>query len=252
MASPERGGELSGKVALVTGANRGIGEAIALELARMGATVAGTARRPEDLDHVNEMLEEYGGFGLGLDLKDRHLFKDALIEVEGAAEDSLSILVNNAGITMDGPSLGMGPEKWDPVIAVDLSAPHELTRLAMRSMRKKDYGRVVTISSVVGLTGNRGQANYAAAKAGIIGWNKTLVKEYEGTAVTFNVVAPGYIETDMTAGLPDEVKATMIEHTPSRRSGKVEDVAYVVGCLVSPRASFQNGVVLRVDGGLGV
>jgi 3-oxoacyl-[acyl-carrier protein] reductase len=247
--------ELDGQVALVTGANRGIGYTIARELDDMGAYVVGTASTAETANSLNESFESAGiGSAFELDLGKRDTFDERLARIVEAAGKPISILVNNAGKTNDGSFFNMGPEQWDDVIGVDLSGTAELTRKVVRGMRKLPSGRVITISSLVGLEGNPGQANYAAAKAGLIALNKTLVKELSPmkfTHVTFNVVAPGYIETDMTAKLPDEIKQTMIDHTPARRPGTRSDVADLVGFLASDRASFINGEVIRVDGGMG-
>ncbi|MBI5906458.1 SDR family oxidoreductase [Candidatus Saccharibacteria bacterium] len=255
-----RQNELSGHVALVTGANRGIGQTIALELQRAGAQVVGTATDTRGAEDITTMLnvtaslmEGYQeGLGLKLDLRERDTFPDRLKEIETWAGKPVSLLVNNAGITRDGLVLRMEPDQFDEVISVDLAGPFELTRLVLRGMRRVKSGRVITIGSVAGLKGNAGQANYAAAKAGLVAANQTMVQEFAGRPVTFNVVAPGYIETDMTRGLPQEVKDTFVAHTPARRAGTPQDVANLVRFLASEDASFINGEVIRVDGGLGV
>ncbi|MDM8547508.1 3-oxoacyl-ACP reductase FabG [Candidatus Venteria ishoeyi] len=240
---------LDNQTALVTGASRGIGKAIALTLGNAGATVIGTATSANGVDNISQMLEEAGIKGRGA------VYNTTEAESQEALLESLkaqmpTILVNNAGITRDGLMMRMKEEDWDAVIDTNLSAVFRLTKACLRSMMKARSGRIVHISSVVGLTGNPGQANYAAAKAGLIGFAKSLAREVSSRGVTVNTVAPGYIATDMTHGLNDEQQNAILSQIPAGRMGSAEDIAQAVLFLASPTAAYITGETLNVNGGM--
>jgi 3-oxoacyl-[acyl-carrier protein] reductase len=239
-----------GRVALVTGASRGIGRAIALELARGGATVAVGAR---DAGRVAAVVSEIGAAGgsargLALDVADPDSTKAAFEELLEAA-GRIDILVNNAGITRDNLMLRMKPEEWDAVLATNLTGLFRLTQLALKPMLKQRSGRVINLTSVVGLTGNAGQANYAASKAGVIGFTRSVAREVATRGITVNAVAPGFIETDMTAAMNDKAREAVLGAIPMGRVGTPEDVAAAVAYLASDAAGYVTGQVLSVDGG---
>ncbi len=236
---------LEGKTALVTGGSRGIGRAIALELGRAGASVVVGYRGGKE--EAESVASEIGGQAVHADVSDAASAR-ALVESAG----DLDILVNNAGITRDGLLARMSDEDWRDVIETNLSAMFYTCRAAARPMMKRRSGSIVNISSIVGVHGNPGQTNYAAAKAGIIGFTKSLARELGSRAVRANVVAPGYVTTQLTDVLPDEAKAAMLGATPLGRLGDPEDVAGAVRFLCSDEASFITGEVLLVDGGLGM
>jgi 3-oxoacyl-[acyl-carrier protein] reductase len=243
---------VQGKVAVVTGASRGIGRAIAIELGRRGASlVVNYAGRHEDARETARLVEEAGGKAI-VEQADVSVADDAarLVESALAAFGRLDILVNNAGITRDNLLLRMKDEEWDAVINTNLKAAFYLTRAAARPMMKQRYGRIINVASVVALTGNPGQANYVSAKAGLIGLTKTSARELASRNITVNAVAPGYIETDMTAALGDAVTAKMLEQIPLGVLGKPEQVAKAVAFLASEDASYITGQVLNVDGGM--
>jgi 3-oxoacyl-[acyl-carrier protein] reductase len=243
---------LGGKVALVTGASRGIGRAIALRLAKEGAAVvlnyAGNASAAEE---VRQQIVSTGGRAM---LAQADVSDAAAVEkmVKDAVEEfgQIDILVNNAGVTRDNLLMRMKEEDWDTVINTNLKGIFHCTKLISKLMMKKKSGRIVNMASVVGITGNAGQANYAAAKAGVIGFSKSIAKELASRGITVNMVAPGYIETDMTAVLPDKVREAMAGNIPLGRAGKPEDVADAVLFLVSDQASYITGQVIHVDGGM--
>jgi 3-oxoacyl-[acyl-carrier protein] reductase len=244
--------EFKNRVALVTGASRGIGRAVAIELARRGAFVV--VNYAQNQSAAEKVLEEIRALGGGaylcqFDVSDFSLVQDIIARVE---QDfgGLHILVNNAGITRDGLVMRMKEEDWDEVIRIDLKGVFNCTRAALKSMIKQRYGRIVNVTSVVGEMGNSGQANYSAAKAGIIGFTKAVAKEVGSRGITVNAVSPGFIETDMTYNLPKDLKDRYIEEIPLGRFGTPEDVAKVVAFLVSDDASYITGEVIRVNGGL--
>ena len=240
---------LQGEIALVTGASRGIGAAIADELAAHGATVVGTATSQSGADAIAARLSGLGGHGRVIDVADAAATV-ALIEAIGKDIGPISILVNNAGITRDNLLLRMKDEDWQAVIDTNLSSVYRTSKAVMRSMMKARRGRIINIASVIGVTGNAGQANYAAAKAGIIAFSKSLAKEIGSRGVTVNVVAPGFIDTDMTRGLPDDSRTAMLGQIALGRFGEPADIARAVAFLAGPSAAYITGETLHVNGGM--
>ncbi len=240
---------LTNQVALVTGASRGIGKAIALELARQGATVVGTATTESGAAAISEYLKELGGKGVVLNVTQAEACSAVVDEVQ-KTYGSLSILVNNAGITQDQLALRMKDEEWDNVIATNLSAVGRLARLVLRGMMKAKAGRIINITSVVGSSGNPGQMNYAAAKAGVAGMSRALAREIGSRNITVNCIAPGFIDTDMTKDLPAEQLAALLTQIPLARLGAPEDIAHAVAFLASPQAAYITGTTLHVNGGM--
>jgi 3-oxoacyl-[acyl-carrier protein] reductase len=241
---------MQGQVALVTGASRGIGAAIAQELAARGMKVVGTATTDEGAQKITEALAQYAGCrGAKLDVNDAKA-AEALIDQLAKEHGGLHALINNAGITRDMLAMRMKDEDWDAVLDTNLKAVFRLSRAVMRTMMKQRYGRIVSITSVVGASGNPGQANYAAAKAGLAGMTRALARELGSRGITVNCVAPGFIETDMTAALPEAAKATLLEGIALGRLGRPDDVAGAVLFLASDLAGYITGQVLVVDGGL--
>jgi len=241
--------DLTGKVALVTGATGGIGEAIARALHAQGATVALTGRREAELARVADSLGGARVLVAPADLADAAAPAALVEQVEGAL-GSLDILVNNAGFTRDMLALRMGDADWNAVIELDLTAPFRLARSALRGMMKRRNGRIVSIASIVGVTGNAGQANYSAAKAGLIGMSKSLAQEVATRGVTVNVVAPGFVKTAMTEHLPEAARTTLMSRIPTQRMGSPEDIAAAVVYLASPEAAWVTGQTLHVNGGM--
>ncbi len=239
---------LQGKIALVTGASRGIGRAIAQELADAGATVIGTATSPAGAESITEAFAPQGGRGVVLNVDDAPAC-DALL-AELAAQGGPHILVNNAGITRDGLILRMKDEDWAAVLNTNLSAVFRLSRGVAKIMMKARWGRIVNITSVVGYSGNPGQANYAAAKAGVAGMYRALAQELGSRGITVNCVAPGFIDTDMTRALNETQTAAILQQIPLGRLGSAAEVANAVGYLVSPQAGYVTGTTLHVNGGM--
>jgi len=242
---------LNDKVAFVTGATRGIGRAIALELGKQGATVIGTATSEDGAGKISAYLAEAGikGKGVMLDVTDNA--RTDVVLADAAKEFGvITILVNNAGITRDNLAMRMGDDEWDAVIDTNLKAVFRLTRGVMRGMMKARFGRVVNITSVVGYSGNPGQANYCAAKAGVAGLTRSLARELGSRNITVNCVAPGFIATDMTHALSEEQRQTMLATIPLGRAGTPEDIAGVVSFLASPAASYVTGTTVHVNGGM--
>ena len=240
---------LSGEIALVTGASRGIGAAIADELAARGATVFGTATSDAGAEAIGARLAGQGGNGRRLDVTDAAAV-DALIDAIGKESGPVSILVNNAGITRDNLLMRMKDEDWQAILDTNLTSVYRTCKAVMRSMMKARRGRIVNIASVIGATGNAGQANYAAAKAGIIAFSKSLAKEIGSRNVTVNVVAPGFIDTDMTRDLPQEAKDAMLGQIALGRLGEPADIARAVAFLAGPDAGYITGETLHVNGGM--
>ena len=239
---------LAGEVALVTGASRGIGAAIAATLAAAGAKVIGTATSQGGADGISSALGS-SGRGAVLNIADDESVQ-ALIKDIQANEGAPSILVNNAGITRDNLLMRMKPEEWDDVLATNLTGTFRVSKACLRGMMKAKRGRMINIASVIGVTGNAGQANYAASKAGLIGFSKSLAREIGSRNITVNVVAPGFIDTDMTRDLPEEQKAAMLGDIPLSRLGEGEDIANAVLFLASPAGSYVTGETLHVNGGM--
>lgn len=242
---------LSDKIALVTGATRGIGRAIALQLGKQGATVIGTATSEDGAGKISAYLAEAGlkGKGISLEVRDAEQLNARLAEI---AKDfgAITILVNNAGITRDNLTMRMGDDEWDAVIDTNLKAVFRLSRGVMRGMMKARFGRIVNITSVVGYSGNAGQANYCAAKAGVSGMSRSLARELGSRNITVNCVAPGFIATDMTHALDDKQKEAMLAAIPLGRAGTPEDIAGAVSFLVSPAAAYVTGTTVHVNGGM--
>jgi 3-oxoacyl-[acyl-carrier protein] reductase len=242
---------LEGQIALVTGASRGIGQAIALDLARHGATVIGTATTASGAANVTEALGGGNGKSRGavLDVNDAAA-ADALIESIVAEFGALHILVNNAGITRDTLAMRMKDDDWDAVIDTNLKAVFRLSRAVIKPMMKQRQGRIINITSVVGASGNPGQANYAAAKAGVAGMTRALAREIGSRGITVNCVAPGFVETDMTKALDDKQTAALLANIPLGRLGKPEDIAAAVTFLASTAAGYITGTTVHVNGGM--
>jgi 3-oxoacyl-[acyl-carrier protein] reductase len=240
---------LEGEIALVTGASRGIGAAIADELAAMGATVIGTATSEDGAKAIGERLAANGGHGRVLDVTDGASV-EALIDAVAKEFGAVSILVNNAGITRDQLLMRMKEEDWQAIIDTNLTSVYRTSKAVMRGMMKARKGRIISIASVIGLTGNPGQSNYAAAKAGIIAFSKSLAREIGTRGITVNVVAPGFIDTDMTRALPEESKQALLGQIALGRLGEASDIAKAVGFLASPAAAYITGETLHVNGGM--
>lgn len=240
---------LQGEIALVTGASRGIGRAIAEELAAQGATVVGTATSDSGAAAITGYLSACGGKGMMLNVTDAESVKTVIKAIETDV-GSISILVNNAGITRDNLLMMMKDEQWDDIIQTNLTSVFRLSKAVIRSMMKARKGRIINIASVVGLTGNAGQTNYAAAKAGILGFSKSLAREIGSRSITVNTVAPGFIDTDMTRALPDEQREALIKQIPLGRLGQAADIAYAVAFLASPQAAYITGETINVNGGM--
>ncbi|WP_149194088.1 3-oxoacyl-ACP reductase FabG [Luteimonas suaedae] len=240
---------LQGEIALVTGASRGIGAAIADELAAQGATVVGTATTEAGARAIGERLAAAGGHGRVLDVVDGAAV-EALIDAIGKEFGTIGILVNNAGITRDNLLMRMKDEDWQAILDTNLSSVYRTCKATMRGMMKARKGRIINIASVVGVTGNPGQANYAAAKAGIIGFSKSLAREVGSRGVTVNVVAPGFIATDMTRDLPEASKQALVGQIALGRLGDPADIARAVVFLAGPAAAYITGETLHVNGGM--
>lgn len=243
---------LENQVALVTGASRGIGRAIALEFAKQGATVIGTATSEAGAAAITDYLTTAGanvGKGMVLDVNDA-AGCNALVDHIQKNYDGLSILINNAGITQDQLALRMKDEEWDAVIATNLTAVARLSRAVLRGMMKAKTGRIINITSVVGSTGNPGQMNYAAAKAGVAGMSRALAREIGSRNITVNCIAPGFIDTDMTKSLNEQQIAALLSQIPLSRFGLPEDIAAAAAFLASPQASYITGTTLHVNGGM--
>jgi 3-oxoacyl-[acyl-carrier protein] reductase len=240
---------LKGEIALVTGASRGIGAAIADELAAQGATVIGTATSESGARAIAERLAAHGGHGRELNVTDGSAV-EALIDAIGKEFGAISILVNNAGITRDNLLMRMKDEDWQAILDTNLTSVYRTSKAVMRGMMKARKGRIINIASVIGVTGNAGQANYAAAKAGIIAFSKSLAKEIGSRGVTVNVVAPGFIDTDMTRAMPQEAKNGLIDQIALGRLGEPVDIARAVAFLAGPSASYITGETLHVNGGM--
>jgi len=242
--------ELQGKTALVTGATRGIGRAIALELAARGAHVVGTATSQAGADAISEMLAACAGRGVVLDVNDGPAV-DALVDsIAKSSEGGPHILVNNAGITRDTLAMRMKDDDWSAVIDTNLSSVFRMSRAVLKGMMKARWGRIVNVTSVVGASGNAGQANYAAAKAGVAGMTRALARELGSRNITVNCVAPGFIDTDMTRGLGEAQTEALLSQIPLGRLGSPEDIAHSVAFLSSPAANYITGATLHVNGGM--
>jgi 3-oxoacyl-[acyl-carrier protein] reductase len=241
---------MQGQVALVTGASRGIGQAIAQELAVRGMKVIGTATTDEGAGRITNALAQHANCkGAKLDVNDASA-AEALIEAIGKEHGGLHLLVNNAGITRDTLAMRMKDDDWDAVLDTNLKAVFRMSRAVMRTMMKQRYGRIVSITSVVGASGNPGQANYAAAKAGVAGMTRALARELGSRGITVNCVAPGFIETDMTAALPEDQQKALLGQIPLGHLGKPADIAHAVAWLASPQAGYVTGQEIHVNGGM--
>jgi 3-oxoacyl-[acyl-carrier protein] reductase len=240
---------LKGEVALVTGASRGIGAAIADELAARGATVIGTATSDGGALAIGERLASVGGHGRRLQVNEAGAI-EALVDAVSSEFGTISILVNNAGITRDNLLMRMKDEDWQAIIDTNLTSVFRSSKAVLRGMMKARKGRIINIASVIGVTGNAGQANYAAAKAGIIAFSKSLAKEIGSRGITVNVVAPGFIATDMTADLPEQVRDALLQQIALGRLGEPADIAKAVTFLAGPSAAYITGETLHVNGGM--
>lgn len=241
--------QLDGKVALVTGASRGIGKAIATQLAQQGATVIGTATSENGAQAISDYLSEFGGKGFALNVTDKESV-DTTLKAINEAFGSIDILVNNAGITRDNLLMRMKDDEWQDIIDTNLTSIFTMSKAVLRGMMKKRCGRIVNIGSVVGSAGNAGQANYAAAKAGVIGFSKSMAREVASRGITINVVAPGFIDTDMTKALTDDQKEAIFKDIPANRLGAPDEIAATVAFLVSDGAAYITGETIHVNGGM--
>jgi 3-oxoacyl-[acyl-carrier protein] reductase len=239
------------KIALVTGASRGIGAAIALKLARQGTTVIGTATSAQGAAAISTALTSAGlhGSGVAMNVNDAAQIDQVLEHIASEFGD-VAILVNNAAITRDNLLLRMKEEEWDDILSTNLKSVYRLSKQVLRSMMKARFGRIINITSVVGATGNAGQVNYAAAKAGVVGFSKSLAREVGSRNITVNCIAPGFIDTDMTRTLPDAQRSAMIGQIPLGRLGTPDDVAAAVAFLAAPEAGYITGCTLHVNGGM--
>lgn len=242
---------LSGKIAFVTGASRGIGKAIALDLAANGATVIGTATSEKGAQAISDYLSAAGAQGTGkcLNVTDADMIASVLSEIT-KEYGTPTILVNNAGITRDNLLMRMKDDEWDDIIDTNLSSVYRMSKACLRGMMKAKQGAIINIASVVGVMGNAGQTNYAAAKAGIMGFTKSLAREIGAKNVTVNTVAPGFIDTDMTRALPEEQREALTQQIPLKRLGEPEDIAKTVTFLASDGGSYITGQTLNVNGGM--
>ncbi|MHC6645235.1 3-oxoacyl-ACP reductase FabG [Alteromonas sp. HB246098] len=241
--------QLDGKIALVTGASRGIGKAIATQLAQQGATVIGTATSENGAQTISDYLSEFGGKGFALNVTDKESV-DTTLKAINEAFGSIDILVNNAGITRDNLLMRMKDDEWQDIIDTNLTSIFTMSKAVLRGMMKKRCGRIVNIGSVVGSVGNAGQANYAAAKAGVIGFSKSMAREVASRGITINVVAPGFIDTDMTKALTDDQKEAIFKDIPANRLGAPDEIAATVAFLVSDGAAYITGETIHVNGGM--
>ena len=246
-----QGQPLNNSIALVTGASRGIGSAIALELGKHGATVIGTATSASGAEQITQSLQQAGikGLGLALDVNNAAQIKSVLKTISEQFGD-VSVLVNNAGITRDTLLMRMSEDDWDSVLSTNLKSVFRMSQAVLRPMMKARTGRIISISSVVGHMGNAGQVNYAAAKAGMTGFTKSLAREVGSRGITVNCVAPGFIDTDMTRALSADQRDGLLQHIPLGRLGQVQDIAAAVSFLASPAAGYISGETLHVNGGM--
>ncbi len=242
---------MQNQIALITGASRGIGQAIALKLGKDGATVVGSATTVEGAKSISCYLNEAGikGMGIALNVNDADQIRNNLAEIRKTFGE-ITILVNNAGITRDDLLVRMKDEKWDEVIETNLKSVFRLCREVLRAMMRARSGRIINISSIVGVTGNIGQANYAAAKAGVLGLSKSLAREVGSRNITVNCVAPGFVDTDMTRALTEKQQQNLIQYVPLARLGRSEEIASAVAFLASPSAGYITGATLHVNGGM--
>jgi len=243
---------MNGKIALVTGASRGIGRAIAENLAANGAIVIGTATTDNGAESISDYLQQDAGKGCGMKLNvtDADSISSVIAAIKKQFGDTPDILVNNAGITRDNLLMRMKEDEWSDILQTNLTSVFRLSKAVMRGMMKKRWGRIISIGSVVGTMGNAGQSNYAAAKAGLIGFSKSLGREVAVRGITVNVVAPGFIDTDMTKALPDEQREALAGQIPAGRLGDVDDIAASVQFLASDAASYITGETINVNGGM--
>ena len=242
---------LENEIAFVSGASRGIGKEIALELGRQGAVVVGTATSESGAENITKYLKENDiqGMGVAMNVTEQTSIDAALKQVE-EAYGAPTILVNNAGITRDNLLMRMKDEEWEAIMTTNLSSIYRLSKACLRAMMKARKGRIISIASVVGVSGNAGQTNYAAAKAGVIGFSKSLAREVGSRGITVNVVAPGFIDTDMTRALPDAQREALLAQIPLVRLGQPEEIAKAVGFLASPGAAYITGETIHVNGGM--
>ncbi len=242
---------MEGKIALVTGASRGIGQACALALAKEGATVIGTATSDKGAEAISAYLQAAGAKGRGMKLNVTDVAEvDSVIAAIEKEYGAIGILINNAGITRDNLLMRMKDEEWDEIMATNLTSVFRLSRAVLRAMMKARSGRIISIASVVGAMGNAGQTNYSAAKAGIMGFTKSLAREVGSRNITVNCVAPGFIDTDMTRALPDAQREALLAHIPLGRLGAAADIAEAVAFLAGDKATYITGTTLHVNGGM--